>query len=738
MEDNCLLEIIGSVEQIVFKNETNGYTVLNVSTEDDIITAVGIMPLAGVGEELRLVGKFKEHPSFGQQFAVEAYERFMPTNSKAILKYLSSGSVKGIGPVLATRIVETFGENTLEVMQKEPQRLCSIKGITRSKAESISKELENIFGMKEVMMHLNKYGITTEESLKIWKAFGSESIECIDRNPYIICEYPIEISFDRADKISMMLDKTKDNDFRIRAGIIYILEHNMKNGHTCLPKDKLIPAASGFLEVNEAKIESELYNLISSNLLVLEQINNRDFVFTEQMHNCEVYIAGRITMLLNFPPRPINEIEKEIEKIETTNGIKYASLQKEAIRAALSKGTLILTGGPGTGKTTTLNAIIKILKSSGEKVLLAAPTGRAAKRMSELTGCEAKTIHRLLEVEWNEEDKACFRRNEKNLLECDALVLDELSMVDSNLFQSFLKALPLGSRLIMVGDSDQLPSVGAGNVLGDIVNSGVVPVIKLEQIFRQAMSSLIVTNAHKIVKGINPDLNKKDNDFFFLDSWNAEQIIYTIEDLCARRIPKAYGYSPLFDIQVLCSSRKGKLGTIELNKRLQEKLNPYSLEKKEILVNGNIFRENDKVMQIKNNYDIPWKKENGESGEGIFNGDIGILIGIDRANSSLLVAYDDKTAVYNIENALELELAYAITIHKSQGSEYEVVIMPMYRGAPQLSYRNLLYTGVTRAKNIMIMVGVKNEVYKMVENNRKTKRFSGLYNFLLSDKNNYS
>lgn len=738
MGDSCLLEIIGSVEQIVFRNETNGYTVLKISTEDDIITAVGIMPLASVGEELRLVGKFKEHPSFGQQFAVDAYERFMPTTSKAILKYLSSGSVKGIGPVLATRIVETFGENTLEIMQKEPKRLCSIKGITKSKAESISKELENIFGIKEIIIYLNKYGITTEESLKIWKTFGSEAIKCINRNPYIICEYPVEISFDRADKISMLLNKTKDDDFRIKAGIIYILEHNMKNGHTCLPKDKLILAAAGFLEVEELKVESELNNLIDSNLLVLKQINERDFVFTEQMHSCEVYIAGRIIMLLNYPPNPITGIEKKIKKIEATNGIKYASLQKEAIKAALSKGTLILTGGPGTGKTTTLNAIIKILKSSGEKVLLAAPTGRSAKRMGELTGYEAKTIHRLLEVEWNKEDKAYFRRNEKNLLECDTLVLDELSMVDSRLFQSVLKALPLGSRLVMVGDSDQLPSIGAGNVLGDIIKSEVIPIIRLEQIFRQAMSSLIVTNAHRIVKGINPDLNKKDNDFFFLDSWNVDQIAYTIEDLCAKRIPKAYGYSPLFDIQVLCTSRKGKLGTIELNKKLQDKLNPYALEKKEILINGNIFRENDKVMQIKNNYDIPWKKENGESGEGIFNGDIGILIGIDRTNSTLLVAYDDKTAVYNLENALELELAYAITIHKSQGSEYEVVIMPMYRNTSQLSYRNLLYTGVTRAKSIMIMVGVKDEVYKMVKNNRKTKRFSGLYNFLLSNRNNYN
>ena len=736
MEENCLLEVTGSVEQIIFKNESNGYTVLSLATEDDIITAVGIMPLAGVGEELRLVGRFKEHPSFGQQFSVEAYERFMPTTSKAIIKYLSSGSVKGIGPVLAARIVETFGDNTIEIMQKDPQRLCSIKGITKAKAQSISEELNNIFGMKEVMMYLSNYGITAEESIKIWKTFGSGAIDQINENPYIICDSPIEISFDKADQISMSLEKSQDNGFRIRAGIIYVLEHNMKNGHTCLPKDKLIPAAAGFLEVDISKVEDEIEDLINSNLLVLESFNNRDFIFIPKMYNSEIYTAGRIIMLLNFPPRIITGIEEKIEKIELENGIKYASLQKEAITAALLKGTLILTGGPGTGKTTTLNAIIKILNSVGEKVLLAAPTGRAAKRMSELTGYEAKTIHRLLEVEWDEKDNAKFKRNEKNLLECDALVLDELSMVDSNIFESVLKALPLGARLIMVGDSDQLPSVGPGNVLGDLVNSGAVPVVKLEQIFRQAMSSLIITNAHKIVKGINPELSKKDNDFFFLDSWDAEKIGNIIGDLCTKRLPKAYGYSPLFDMQVICPGKKGKVGTIELNKKLQSALNPYNPEKKEILINGNVFRENDKVMQIKNNYNIPWKRDSGESGEGVFNGDVGILIGIDRSTSSLLVAFDDKVAVYNFENASELELAYAITIHKSQGSEFEVVIMPMFRGAPQLSYRNLLYTGVTRAKSMIIMVGVKDEVYKMVENNRKTKRFSGLYNFLILSRDN--
>lgn len=734
MENKNLLEVIGSVEQIIFRNEKNGYTVLTVSTEDEIITAVGTMPLAGVGEELRLVGTFKEHPSFGNQFAVNAYERFMPTTSKAILKYLSSGSIKGVGPVLAARIVETFGENTLEIMQKHPDKLSSIKGITNAKAKSISEELKNIFGMKEIMMQLNKYGITTEESLRIWKALGSNAIDYINENPYIICDTPIEIGFDRADQISAALEKPQDNNYRIKAGIIYVLEHNMNNGHTCLPKDKLIAATSGFLEIDTNKVENALENLTKSNLLVLEKMNNRDFVFTPKMYDCEVYTAGRITMLLNFPPKPITGVEKEIKKIEKENNIEYESLQKEAITVALSKGALILTGGPGTGKTTTLNAIIKILKSSGEKVLLAAPTGRAAKRMSELTGDEAKTIHRLLEVEWDEKDNSNFKRNERNLLECDTLVLDELSMVDSQIFESVLKALPLGARLIMVGDSDQLPSVGAGNVLSDLISSNMIPVVKLEQIFRQAMTSLIVTNAHKVVKGINPELNKKDNDFFFLNFWDPDSISTTIEDLCKTRLPKAYGYSPLFDIQILCTGRKGKLGTIEMNKRLQAKLNPYNPEKKEVLINGKILRVNDKVMQIKNNYNIPWKKENGDSGEGIFNGDVGILTGIDLESSCLFVTFDDKTAVYNLENASELDLAYAITIHKSQGSEFCVVIMPMYRGSPQLSYRNLLYTGLTRAKNMIIMVGIKEEVYKMVENDRKTKRFSGLHHFLTSGK----
>ncbi len=734
MEENGLLELTGSVEQIVFRNEKNGYTVLEIAAEDEIITVVGILPGVSVGEQLRLYGTWKNHPSFGTQFQAEACEHFMPESTSAILKYLSSGAVKGIGPATAARLVDAFGEKTLEVMEKEPERLRTVRGITKAKAEKIAQEFRNIFGIREVMVYLGGYGITPEEALRVWKQWGTQALDLLRSDPYLLCEEPVRVSFERVDAIAAAMERPQDDACRIRSGILYVLRHNMSNGHTCLPADKLAAAAAGFLGVPLQQVEELLQRMIEENTVTADELDGRCFVFSPAMHRSEVYCAGRLLMLLRYPPQSITGIEREVELIEASRGIQYAEMQKKAITDALAKGMLILTGGPGTGKTTTLNAIIEILEKKGERVYLAAPTGRAAQRMSELTGKEAKTIHRLLEVAWDEQDKPVFTKNERDLLDCDALIVDELSMVDVTVFEGLLRALPLGCRLVLVGDCDQLPSVGPGNVLGDLIASGRFPVVQLTEIFRQSMQSLIVTNAHRIVQGEMPLLDVRNNDFFFLPCPDPREISATIVDLCARRLPASYGYTPTKDIQVLSPSRKGELGTVELNKQLQKALNAPSRDKRELTVNGSLLREGDKVMQVRNNYDIPWEKDDGTPGEGVFNGDVGLLISINRSASTLQVRYEDRVAVYDLEQASDLELAYAVTVHKSQGNEFEAVVMPMYPGPRQLYYRNLLYTGVTRAKSKMIMVGTRRTVQTMVENNRKTLRYTALCAYLSQEK----
>ena len=726
-----LYEVKGSVDRIVFRNDQNGYSVIEISVDNEVLTAVGIIPYISVSENVRLLGNFKSHPTFGDQFEVEVCERSMPTTRSAILKYLSSGVIKGVGPSIASKLVEKFGDRTLQIIEKNPEELEQIKGITKEKAKKISEEYNKLFGIRELMIYLGKHGITPEEAIKTYKIYGQDVIERIKENPYLLCEEPIEVNFERADKLAYSLQMPQEDSYRIRAGIIYILHHNMNNGHTCLPKDKLLEAASNFLEIALEQICEVLEELLIEGTLQLDVINDREFIFTNKMHQIEVYSAERILMMLKFPPKKIKGAEGYIDAIEKKYQIKYAELQRKAIIMALEVGLLILTGGPGTGKTTTLKSIINILEKNGEKVYLAAPTGKAAQRMASVTGREAKTIHRLLEVQWDPDNRPNFKRNEKNLLNCDALILDELSMVDSSLFESVLRAMPLGSRLIMVGDRDQLPSVGAGNVLSDLINSKVIPTVELKEIFRQSLKSLIVTNAHKIVNGELPELSVRNNDFFFIDGQDSQIISSTIRDICIKRLPKRYGYSPLFDIQVIAPGKKGPLGTISINKILQEAINPADKIKKEININGTVFREGDKVMQIRNNYNIIFAREDGSSGEGIFNGDIGIILSIDKLESTLIVQFDDKYAKYEQENAADLDLAYAITVHKSQGSEFEAVVMPMYFGAPQLYYRNLLYTAVTRAKSLLVMVGTAWTVRKMVENNKKTKRYSGLCNFLI-------
>lgn len=730
MADAKLLEMTGTVEQIIYKNEKNGYAVVEINNGEELVTAVGNLPFVGAGEELHVVGNWTTNQNYGEQFRVEAFERSRPANEAAVLKYLSSGTVKGVGPVLAKKIVEQFGVRALEVMENEPERLSAVRGITKEKAEKIGEEARRLGGIREMMVQLGGYGITPEEAVRVWKRYGAQSVDRVREDPYCLCGEGVGLGFERADRIAASLERPQDDVCRVRAGVLHVMRHNLGNGHTCLPADKLAAAAARMLGVERGLAEDVLQELKADASVVSKLFRGREFVFLPELYRSEVYSAGRIQMLLRFPAPSFTGVEDRIGEVERKLGIRYAEGQKQAVREALSGGVLILTGGPGTGKTTTLNAIIRLLEDEGQKVLLAAPTGRAAKRMSDLTGREAKTIHRLLQVEWDPDDRPVFAKNEKNLLECDALVIDELSMVDTALFEALLRALPLGRRLILVGDSDQLPSVGPGNVIGDLIASGLLPVVQLKQVFRQSMQSLIVRNAHRIVAGEMPELNIRNEDFFFLRCGDPAEICATVIDLCNRRLPESYGYSPLTDIQVLTPGRKGELGTLELNKKLQQAANPPDGKKAELKVNGTLLREGDKVMQIKNDYNLPWTRSDGSVGEGVFNGDLGTVLEIDRRASTVTVRLDDRVALYESETAAELDLAYAMTVHKSQGNEFQAVVIPMFRGAPQLAYRNLLYTAVTRAKSLLILVGTPETVRTMVENDRKTRRYTGLYYLL--------
>lgn len=735
MEEQALLELSGSVDTVVYHNDKNQYTVLEMNAGDGLVTVVGSFPFVSVGEELCVYGSWSSHATFGTQFKAEAFERSRPSTVSAMLKYLSSGAIKGIGPAMANRIILEFGDKALEVIEQDPDRLSQVKGITKEKALKISEELRKAYGIRELMTFLGTYGVRPEEAVAVWKQYGEDSVACIQEDPYSICSDEINISFQIADSIAESMEREQDNSDRVKAGIRYVLRHNLNNGHTCLPADKLCIAAAKMLGVELASVQSAVYQLCESYQLVNETIGDTDFLFLPKQHQCEDYIAERMKLMLQYPARAITGIEQEIHSIETARGLTYAEKQKEAIRAALDKGILILTGGPGTGKTTTLNAIIQILKEKGEAVFLAAPTGRAAKRMSELTGEEAKTIHRLLQVDWDEHDNPIFTKNEHNPLECDCIVIDELSMVDDYMFESVLRALPLSCRLIFVGDSDQLPSVGAGNVLGNLIESNLFATVQLKEIFRQSMQSLIVMNAHKIVEGQMPDLSRRDSDFFFMPGDNKEDVAKLIVSLCAQRLPKSYGYSSVSDIQVLCPGRKGELGTVELNKLLRDTINPHHKDKVETKVNGNLFRLGDKVMQIRNDYNLPWTRPDGSTGEGVFNGDMGIITAIDKAGGVLQVLIDDKEVVYDFEHAAsELELAYAVTVHKSQGNEFTAVVMPVLDTVPMLRYRNLFYTGITRAKELLILIGSRQTIAEMVENNRRTKRYTGLYHFLTTGK----
>lgn len=733
--DPQLEELCGVVEDVTYRREDTGFTVMDIFADDEYVTVVGVLPELSEGESVRLRGTWGYHTTFGKQFKAQLCERSMPSSSADLLRYLSSGAVRGIGPATAKKIIERFGENSFDVLENQPERLADIKGISLKKAKDISKIFNEQFAVRQIMISLERFGMTTHECLEAYKLYGANAVDMIKANPYALCSDIVGMGFERADAIASALPEPPDRAYRVSAGIVHVVKYNLNNGHTCVPRKKLIAPSSGLLEADEDTIEAAIDALVESGRLISQMMNGKEFLFLPQIYSAEKLAAQRILVMTKFPPAGRVTVEEDIEKIEKEENIHYESKQREAILTAANKGILILTGGPGTGKTTALNGILKLFELDGIDVALTAPTGRAAKRMSEITGKEAKTIHRLLEVEWDKHDRPYFSRNARNPISAGAVIVDELSMVDISLFASLLDALPLGCRLIMVGDSDQLPAVGAGSVLHDLILSGVLPVVELKEVFRQAMQSRIVTNAHKIVSGQMPELHDKNNDFFFMKRNSAYDTAATVAELCTVRLPKAYSYSPINDIQVLCPSRKGETGTVSLNKRLQAVINPPSPEKKELQSGSRIFREGDKVMQIKNNYNIIWTKDS-EEGTGVFNGDIGTVKKIDKANGCLAVWFDDKEAVYSTDNLQELEHAYAITVHKSQGNEFNAVVIPVMGVVPQLCYRNLLYTAVTRAKKLMVMVGSEKQIRDMVENNTRSKRYSALKFFLTEDEEN--
>ena len=726
----------GSVEYIIYSNEENGYTILEmVVGKGEIVTAVGVMPYIGEGENLKVYGKWVHNPKYGRQFSVSSYEKVMPADEVSILRYLASGAIKGIGPKTAQKIVDLYGEDTFDVIENHPEWLSQIQGISSRKALEIGESFQKSAGMRSTMMFFRDYfGATL--TMKIYKRWGSKSVDMAKMNPYILCEQIDGIGFEKADNMARSLGFESDGIERICSGLVYMMKYRIShNGHVCLPENEVIDAGADLLEVEKEHIKMALSALYYQNKLYAVTYDGIKYVYDRESYEAEKYIARKLDMLDKVCASvDVRDMNAFILKEEARSGISYAPLQKKAIKSSLESGVMILTGGPGTGKTTVVRALIEIFDSMDFDVALAAPTGRAANRMSEATSREAKTIHRLLEMDFSDSIYGKFNRNEDNLLEEEVIIVDEASMIDQNLMCSLLKAIKPGARLIIIGDSDQLPSVGAGNVLRDIIEGGRFATIKLNEIFRQASESLIVTNAHAINKGDMPDLTVKNKDFFFLPRKNNTDIANTVADLCKNRLPKAYGVKATANIQVISPSRKGEAGTENLNVLLQKMLNPEQFGKKEYKYRQVIFRQGDRVMQTKNNYDISWEKDDGTTGNGIFNGDIGFIFDIDHKNQTMEIVFDDRSVQYDFSYLEELEHAYAITVHKSQGSEYPIVIIPAYRAPEMLLTRNMLYTAVTRAQNMVIIVGDEAIVKTMVDNNKQSLRYTGL-NRLLGDKN---
>lgn len=724
-----LIHVEGSVENVVFTNDKNGYCVIDLDADGEMLTVCGDLGVIEEGEILIVEGNYEVHKKYGTQLKAVYCERKLPTTAVNIEKFLASGAIKGIGPGLAKKIVGVFGDETLSYMEHDPDALSRIKGISPQKCKEIQKEARKIFALRNVMSFLNQFEIRSAYAMKAFQKFGGDSMQLISANPYVLCSDGIDLDFRRADAIAHRLSVPKNDEHRILSGIQHILKSNAEAGHTCLPlkvlREKTLPA----LNITGEDFDKVYESALNEDDLAQYIKKSGVYVFLPDYFRAENYIADRVHILREFAPPEDFNCDAYIKMEEEEGNIQFHELQKKAIATAVSQPVMILTGGPGTGKTTTLNAIISILEKKGENVVLAAPTGRAAKRMSDLTGKNARTIHRLLEMRYNQGGRLDFVHNDNNPLEADAVIIDEMSMVDVLLFESLLRAMRLGTRMILVGDSNQLPSVGAGALLTSLIYSEQIPTVTLTEIFRQAQQSLIVTNAHRIIQGEMPVLSQNSSDFFYMRTPSDADSLKLVTDLVARRLPNHYKCSPTEDIQVIAPSRKGIIGTMDINRSLQKALNPPSPDKAECKTLTGVFRVGDKVMQNRNNYDIVWSKDN-EEGAGIFNGDIGTIRSILPARKTAVIDFDGRTAMYSFDIMEQLELAYAITVHKSQGSEFGIVVMPISWDYSRLHYRSLFYTAVTRAKNIIVLVGSDSEIKVMTDHNRHINRFTCLSSML--------
>lgn len=732
-----MAEVEGIVEEIIYRNDTNGYTILTVTTESEEVTLVGTLFNVNSGESIRASGVYTTHPIYGMQLKVESFQSFIPQEVSAMERYLASGVIKGIGPSLAKRIVNRFSSDTFRIIEEEPEALAEIKGITEKKAQEIATIFYEQKKMRQVIIFLQEFGISLNLAIKIYNEYKDRAVEVVKTNPYQLAEDIHGIGFKMADAMAQRLGVDALSPERLVAGVKYALTLAATEGHLYLPKETLLEQARILLGVEDLSIENALIELQIKGQIVVKTKDNTDIIYLTIYYTMENHIANKLMELIRVEIPKDKSIEKDLVKYAEKQGIELDIKQKEAIIAALNTGVLVITGGPGTGKTTTINAIIKAFEERGMEVLLAAPTGRAAKRMTETTGKDAKTIHRLLEITFGKDElHQHFERNEDYPLEGDVLIIDEASMIDVTLMYHLLKAVPVGMRVLFVGDRDQLPSVGPGNILKNMIESGVIPTVMLDKIFRQALESEIIMNAHRINKGEQIVL-KGSKDFFFIGRRNANHIIEEIISLVKTRLPKFAGLKDDESVQVLTPMRKGLLGIENLNIILQNALNPPSKDKKEKEFRKITFRENDKVMQIRNNYNLSWEIQSKygykiDEGLGVFNGDVGRIIEINHYTEKVKVKFDDeKIVTYEFTNLDELELAYAITIHKSQGSEYPVVIIPMFSGPPMLLTRNLLYTAVTRAKSVVVLVGLEEIVTQMIENNREIKRNSSLDEMLI-------
>lgn len=720
----------GEIYEIIYQNDENGYTVAEVNVNNALVTVCGHMPFIAPGEQVHLSGKWVTHPDYGEQFSVTHIERALPKKVSAILAYLASGIISGIREATAKKIIAKFGEDTMEVIALHPERLAEINGISINRAKKISESFLIRQDAAQTVMFLQEYGVTPNLSLRVHKIFGSRAIDLVKENPYILCESVDRIGFKTADRIATSMNIPKNHPGRIAGGIDYVLNCGALNGHTCLKYDELLSTTVSFLGCDENEVSGVLADLKRDSRLVFEG----DFVYLPLYYNMELTCARRLNELMCTAHPLANDIMGEISDFSERSSIVLSPMQEEAVKKASAGGVLVITGGPGTGKTTIMKIILDIFRKNEYKVALCAPTGKAAKRLGESCNEEAKTLHRLLEVEVSDRLDQRFAKNEYNPIDADVVIVDEMSMVDILLFGSLLKALKRGTCLIMAGDSDQLPSVGAGNVLCDMLHSGVIPSVRLDEVFRQAERSRIVTNAHRINHGEMPLENDSKADFFFMQR-NPDSALETICELCSGRLGKAYGFDSINDIQVLSPSRKGIVGTINLNKVLQSRLNPPSKDKKEKKFGERIFRVGDKVIQTRNNYDIIWSLPDGSSdGFGIYNGDIGTILDISPKEKSMRILFDDNKIVeYDFSSVEDLDMAYALTVHKSQGSEWSAVIVPVCSFPPMLMTRNLLYTAVTRGKKLVILVGSPESVQKMVQNNKLQLRYSNLRQRLSED-----